>query len=322
MVRTKVLVTGGAGFIGSNFIRYYLQKHPHVNLINLDALTYCGNLDNLKDIADNPHYRFVEGDICDRETVEKNMQNMDVVFHFAAESHVDNSIKDPYVFTRTNVLGTHVLLEAAKKMRVKRFVHISTDEVYGSIMHGSFKETDPLEPNSPYAASKAGAELLVRGFFVTFGLPVIVTRSSNNFGPYQYPEKMIPLFVTNLLEGKKVPLYGDGMNVRDWLYVLDNCEAIDFVATNGKIGEVYNIGGGNELSNYELTRLLLHLTNKDESFIEKVPDRLAHDRRYSLDSQKIRQLGWQPTFHFTDALQGTVAWYKHHEEWWRTLKRK
>ncbi|MBI2549242.1 dTDP-glucose 4,6-dehydratase [Candidatus Woesearchaeota archaeon] len=316
-----VLVTGGAGFIGSNFVRYYLQKHPHVHLVNFDALTYCGNLDNLKDIASHPHYRFVHGDVCDRELVEKCMQHVDLVFHFAAESHVDNSIKDPYVFTRTNVLGTHVLLEAAKKMHVKRFVHISTDEVYGSILNGSFKETDPLEPNSPYAASKASAELLVRGFFVTFGLPVVVTRSSNNFGPYQYPEKMIPLFVTNLLEGKKVPLYGDGMNVRDWLYVLDNCEAIDFVATQGKTGEIYNIGGGNECSNYELTKLLLQFTHREESFIQKVPDRLGHDRRYSLDCQKIRQLGWQPQFHFTDALQETVAWYQQHEAWWKKLKK-
>lgn len=319
--RVTVLVTGGAGFIGSNFVRYYLQKHPHVHLVNFDALTYCGNLDNLKDIASHPHYRFVHGDVCDRELVEKCMQHVDLVFHFAAESHVDNSIKDPYVFTRTNVLGTHVLLEAAKKMHVKRFVHISTDEVYGSILNGSFKETDPLEPNSPYAASKASAELLVRGFFVTFGLPVVVTRSSNNFGPYQYPEKMIPLFVTNLLEGKKVPLYGDGMNVRDWLYVLDNCEAIDFVATQGKTGEIYNIGGGNECSNYELTKLLLQFTHREESFIQKVPDRLGHDRRYSLDCQKIRQLGWQPQFHFTDALQETVAWYQQHEAWWKKLKK-
>jgi len=317
----KVIVTGGAGFIGSNFIRFILKKHPDWEVINFDKLTYCGNLDNLKDVENNPKYSFVKGDICDETAVEKVIKNIEMVFHFAAESHVDNSIKDPYIFTKTNVLGTHVLLEQARKNKVKKFIHISTDEVYGSVEKGSSKEDDLFEPNSPYSASKAAAEHLARSYYVTFKLPVIITRSSNNFGPYQYPEKLIPLFVTNLVDGKKVPLYGDGLNIRDWLYVEDNCGAIDFVAENGKVGEAYNIGGGNEIPNIEITKTLIQETGRDESFIEYVDDRSGHDRRYSLDTTKIRSLGWKPRFNFRTAIRETVKWYKDNDKWWRKLKK-
>jgi len=317
----KVLVTGGAGFIGSNFIRFILKKHPDWDVINFDKLTYCGNLENLKDVENNHRYSFVKGDICDETAVEKAIKNADIVFHFAAESHVDNSIKDPYIFTKTNVLGTHVLLEQARKNKVKKFIYISTDEVYGSVKQGSSKEGDPFEPNSPYSASKAAAEHLVRSYYITFKLPVIITRSSNNFGPYQYPEKLIPLFVTNLVDGKKVPLYGDGLNIRDWLYVADNCEAIDFAAEKGKIGEAYNIGGGNEIPNVEITKTLIQETGRDESFIKYVADRSGHDRRYSLDTTKIFSLGWKPRFNFRTAIRETVKWYKDNDKWWRRLKK-
>jgi len=317
----KVLVTGGAGFIGSNFIRFILKKHLDWDVINFDKLTYCGNLENLKDVENNHRYSFVKGDICDETAVEEVIKNTDMVFHFAAESHVDNSIKDPYIFTKTNIFGTHVLLEQARKNKVKKFIHISTDEVYGSVEQGSSKEGDLFEPNSPYSASKAAAEHLVRSYYITFKLPVIITRSSNNFGPYQYPEKLIPLFVTNLVDGKKVPLYGDGMNIRDWLYVADNCEAIDFVAEKGKIGEAYNIGGGNEIPNVEITKTLIQETGRDESFIEYVDDRSGHDRRYSLDTTKIRSLGWKPRFNFRTAIRETVKWYKDNDKWWRRLKK-
>jgi len=319
--KMKVLVTGGAGFIGSNFIRFILKKHPDWNVVNFDKLTYCGNLENLKDVENNHRYSFVKGDICDETAVEKAIKNVDMVFHFAAESHVDNSIKDPYIFTKTNVLGTHILLEQARKNKVKKFIHISTDEVYGSVEQGSSKEDDPFEPNSPYSASKAAAEHLVRSYNITFKLPVIITRSSNNFGPYQYPEKLIPLFVTNLIDGKKVPLYGDGLNIRDWLYVADNCEAIDFVAEKGKIGQAYNIGGGNEIPNIEITKTLIQETGRDESFIEYVADRSGHDRRYSLDTTKILSLGWKPRFNFRTAIRETVKWYKGNDKWWRKLKK-
>ena len=317
----KVLVTGGAGFIGSNFIQFILKKHPDWNVINFDKLTYCGNLENLKDVENNPKYSFVKGDICDETAVEKVIKNTDMVFHFAAESHVDNSIKDPYIFTKTNIFGTHVLLEQARKNKVKKFIHISTDEVYGSVEKGSSKENDSFEPNSPYSASKAAAEHLARSYYVTFKLPVIITRSSNNFGPYQYPEKLIPLFVTNLVDGKKVPLYGDGLNIRDWLYVADNCEAIDFAAEKGKIGEAYNIGGGNEIPNVEITKTLIQETGRDESFIKYVADRSGHDRRYSLDTTKIFSLGWKPRFNFRTAIRETVKWYKDNDKWWRRLKK-
>ncbi len=316
----KVLITGGCGFIGTNFVKYWLEKYPNDEITNLDKLTYAGNPDNLKDIEDNPKYTFVKGDICDRKIVDKVMKDKDIVFNFAAESHVDNSIKGPLVFTESNVLGTHVLLESARQNNIKKFIHISTDEVYGSVKEGSFSETDTLKPNSPYSAAKAAAEMLVRAYNITFKLPVVITRSSNNYGPYQYPEKVIPLFVTNLIENKKVPLYGTGMNVRDWIYVIDNCEAVDFVSKNGKIGEIYNIGGGNEIPNIELTNSILKEMDKDETYIEYVEDRLAHDFRYSLTCNKIHKLGWKPRFNFETALKETVQWYKNNEEWWRKLK--
>jgi len=318
----NIMVTGGCGFIGSNFIRYYLGRYPQDKIINLDKLTYAGNPENLKDIEKNKNYSFVRGDICDKKTVDKLMKGIDVVYHFAAESHVDNSIKGPFLFTETNVLGTHVLLEAAKQNKIKKFIHISTDEVYGSIEKGAFNEKDILKPNSPYSASKAAAEMLVRSYNKTFGLPAIITRSSNNFGPYQHPEKLMPLFVTNLMENKKVPVYGTGKNVRDWIYVIDNCEGIDFASKKGWIGEIYNIGGGNEVSNIEITKKIIKEMNKDESFIEYVGDRLGHDLRYALDCAKIRKLGWKPKYDFEKALKETIIWYKKNENWWKPLKNK
>ena len=315
----KILVTGGAGFIGSNFIRHILNKYRDYKIVNLDKLTYCGNLGNLKDIAGNNNYRFVKGDITDSKTVNELAADCDIIINFAAESHVDRSITDPDGFVMTNVFGTHTLLQAAKKFEVKLFVQISSDEVYGSIAEGAFREDSPLQPNSPYSATKASADLLARSYFVTYGLPVIITRSSNNFGPYQYPEKIIPLFITNLIEGKKVPLYADGMNVRDWLFVLDNCEGIDAVMHKGKPGEVYNIGGGNEVTNLELTRSILDLLGRDEKFIEYVKDRPGHDKRYALDISKMRSIGWSPRHDFKSALKLTVDWYKKNEAWWKAL---
>ena len=333
---TKILVTGGCGFIGSNFIRYALEKHPDWSITNLDKLTYAGNPDNLKDIENRygkkgegknkGRYSFVTGDICDEKTVNKIMKDSEIVFHFAAESHVDVSIKDPFVFTNTNVLGTHVMLEAARKSSsIKKLIFISTDEVYGSIKQGSFTEESPFRPNSPYSSSKAAADLLARSYNRTYGLPVIITRSSNNFGPFQYPEKVMPLFITNLIEGKKVPVYGTGMNVRDWIYVMDNCDGIDFAAENGVIGEAYNIGGGNEKTNMEMTRIILKDMGKDDkndSFIEFVKDRPGHDFRYSLDCAKIRKLGWKPKHSFDSAIKETINWYKKNETWWKPLKER
>jgi len=316
----NILVTGGAGFIGSNFIKYMLNKYPDYHITNLDKLTYCGNLDNLKSIEGSKNYTFVKGDIADEKVVEGLVKGSDTVINFAAETHVDRSITDPASFVRTNVFGTHTLLEAAKKHGVSRYIQISTDEVYGSILKGEFKEDDSLLPNSPYSATKAGADLLVRSYFVTYKLPVIITRSSNNYGPYQYPEKVIPLFITNLLGGKKVPLYADGMNVRDWLYVIDNCEAIDVVLHKGLVGEVYNIGGGNEITNLDLTHTILKALGKDDSFIQHVADRPGHDKRYALDISKIAKLGWKPRHDFHSALQLTVEWYKKNIAWWRKLK--
>ena len=319
-----MLVTGGAGFIGSNFIRHMLAEHPETPIVNLDALTYAGNPESLRDVADNPNYTFVRGDICDPGTVAAVFQNhpIDTVVHFAAESHVDRSIADGSTFVRTNVLGTFTLLDYALKHGVGRFIHVSTDEVYGSTPEGSFTETDNLNPSSPYSSSKAGSDLLARSFFITHGLPVIVTRCTNNYGPYQFPEKLIPLFATNLLEGTKVPVYGTGKNVRDWLYVLDHCRAIDFVLRHGEPGEVYNIGGGAEKTNLEITAKILELLGKDESMIEHVPDRKGHDFRYSLDFGKLRDLGWKPAYSFDDALAATVAWYAANDWWWRPLKGK
>jgi len=316
----KILVTGGCGFIGSNFIRYMLKKYPAYKIVNLDKLTYCGNPDNLKDIEKDKRYTFVKGDICDEKIVDLIIKDTDAVINFAAESHVDRSISDASDFIRTNIHGVYVLLEAAKKHKIKRFSHVSTDETYGSIAKGSFKETSPLHPNSPYAASKAAGDHLALAYYATFKLPVIVTRSSNNFGPYQYPEKVIPLFITNLLENKKVPLYGDGLNVRDWLYVLDNCIAIDLALHKGRIGEIYNISGGYEIPNIELTKIILKLLAKKDTMINYVPDRLGHDRRYSLDSTKIRKLGWKPSKNFHSAIKETIDWYKNNRHWWQQLK--
>lgn len=316
----KILVTGGAGFIGSNFIRHILNKYPDYKITNLDILSYCGNLDNLKDIENNKNYTFIKGDICNKELVNELMKNQDFVIHFAAETHVDRSIKDPSEFIETDVKGTFILLEAARNNNIKKFIHISTDEVYGQIEKGSFKETSILNPRNPYSASKAGADRLAYSFFCTYNLPVIITRASNNYGPYQYPEKVMPLFITNLIEKKKVPLYGDGLNVRDWIYVQDNVEAIDFIMHNGKLGEVYNIGGGNELTNLEMTKIILKEMNKDESYIEYVKDRLGHDRRYSLDCTKINNLGWKPRFDFNKAIKETINWYKNNKWWWEKIK--
>jgi len=319
----RLLVTGGAGFIGSNFIRYIIKKYSDYKIINLDKLTYAGNLDNLKDIENNSNYTFVKGDICDRRIVNELSKDVNAIVNFAAQSHVDRSIIDASDFIRTNIDGTYNLLEATKRYNISRFVQASTDEVYGSIEEGSFKETSPLSPNSPYAASKAAADMLVHSYRVTFNLPVIVARSSNNFGPYQYPEKIIPLFITNALEDKPLPLYGDGMNVRDWLYVIDNCEGIDLILHRGREGEIYNIGGGNELRNIDLTRMVLKILGKPESLIQPVKDRPGHDRRYSLDSSKIeRELGWTPNFNFERALEETVEWYVDNHWWWKKLKDK
>ena len=315
----KLLVTGGAGFIGSNFIHFILNKYPDYHIINLDKLTYCGNPDNLKDIEKDKRYKFVKGDITDPKIVDKVIKDCTAVVHFAAETHVDRSISDASSFIRTNISGTYVLLEAARENNINPFIYISTDEVYGSTLKGAFREEDPLKPNSPYSASKAGADLLARSYFVTYKLPVIITRSSNNFGPYQYPEKVIPLFITNLLEGKKVPLYADGMNMRDWLFVRDNCEAIDIVMHKGRAGEIYNIGAGNEITNLELTKTILALLGKDESSVEFVKDRPGHDKRYALDITKIRSLGWQPSHDFSESIKLTVEWYKNNKPWWNKL---
>lgn len=316
----KILVTGGAGFIGSNFVRYMLDEYPDVRIVNYDKLTYAGNLENLADVEDDPRYEFVRGDICDPQALTEAMEGCDAVVNFAAESHVDRSITGPAEFIQTNVFGTQVILEAVKKLKVERLLHISTDEVYGSIEKGSFKEIDRLSPSSPYSASKASADLLCNAYFVTFGVPVIISRSSNNFGPYQYPEKIIPLFVTNALEGKALPVYGDGLNVRDWTYVEDNCAALDLILREGKPGEIYNVGAGNEVPNIELTRRILEVLGKDENLIEYVADRPGHDRRYSIDSSKVRALGWAPKLDFEEALRLTVEWYRDNETWWRKLK--
>lgn len=314
------LVTGGAGFIGSNYIRFMLNKYKDVKIVNLDKLTYAGNLDNLKDVENNPRYKFVKGDICDEILINKIMPEVDVVVNFAAESHVDRSIGAPDEFIRTDIFGVFVLLEAARRNTIERFLQISTDEVYGSVETGSFKETDPLMPSSPYSASKTGADRLAYSYFVTYDLPVQITRCSNNFGPYHYPEKLIPLFITNALDNKALPIYGDGKNVRDWIYVEDHCEALDVVCEYGNIGEVYNIGGGNEKPNLEITEYILKKLEKPKSLMTFVPDRLGHDRRYSLDCAKIRQLGWTPRHNFEDALDKTIQWYIENRWWWEKLK--
>ena len=315
----KILITGGLGFIGSNFIRNFLDKYDY-EITNLDAITYAGNPDNLKDAEKNKNYNFVRGDICDSKIVNKLTKDKDAIINFAAETHVDRSIIESGTFVKTDVFGTHNLLEAAKRYKIKKFLQISTDEVYGSIDNGSFNENSLLQPNSPYSASKAGADMLVRAYTKTFGIPTLITRSSNNYGPYQHPEKFIPLFITNLLENKKVPLYGDGLNVRDWLYVIDNCEAIDAVFHKGVIGEVYNIGGDCEKRNIDVVRIILKNLGKDERFIEHAKDRPGHDKRYSLDSGKIKKLGWKPKTGFDKGMKTTIDWYKNNPQWWKKLK--
>ena len=289
----KLLVTGGSGFIGSNFVRHVLATHPGDSVVNLDKLTYAGNPANLADVAHDPRYAFVQGDVCDAKLVRDVARGVDAVINFAAESHVDRSLMEPDAFLKTDVFGVFTLLEAVKDLGIPRFVHISTDEVYGSVERGSSRESDPLRPSNPYSASKAGGDLLALAYWQTHRIPVVITRSSNNFGPFQYPEKVVPLFITNALEDEPLPLYGDGKNVRDWLYVLDNCSAIDLVLRQGKDGEVYNIGGGNEVENVVLTRQILRLAGKPDSLIQPVKDRPGHDRRYSLDSKKVQQLGWK-----------------------------
>jgi dTDP-glucose 4,6-dehydratase len=321
----RVLVTGGAGFIGSHYVRQVLDRaYPTLvdaEVVVLDKLTYAGNRVNLASIEDNPRYSFVHGDICDPEVVGRAMAGADLVVHFAAESHVDRSILGAADFVLTNVLGTQTLLQAAVDAGVGKFVHVSTDEVYGSIEDGSWPETHPLEPNSPYSASKASSDLLARSYFRTHGLPVCITRCSNNYGPYQFPEKVIPLFVTNLMDGKKVPLYGDGLNVRDWLHVDDHCRGIQRVADAGRPGEIYNIGGGTELTNRELTNRLLAALGADESMVQPVLDRKAHDRRYSVDITKIRtELGYEPLVPFDEGLASTVQWYRDNRSWWEPLR--
>ncbi|MDP7529659.1 MAG: dTDP-glucose 4,6-dehydratase [Candidatus Marinimicrobia bacterium] len=317
-----LLVTGGCGFIGSNFVRYILSNEKKCRVVNLDKLTYAGNPENLNDVADDKRYIFVKGDICDEKVVDAIFSDYkpDIVFNFAAESHVDRSIGKPDDFIRADMFGVFTLLEAMKQHGGELFVQISTDEVYGSIEKGEFTEEDPLMPSNPYSASKAGGDRLAYSYFVTYKLPVIVTRASNNYGPHQYPEKLIPLFVTNALEDQLLPLYGDGKNVRDWLYVEDHCSALHFIMTNGVLGEIYNIGGGNEMQNINITKLILDHLNKPESLIRFVEDRKGHDQRYALSINKLRQLGWEPKHDFAVGIRRTIDWYVENEEWWRKIK--
>ena len=315
-----MLVTGGAGFIGSNFCRMMLKKYPDYRIVVLDSLTYAGNPENFADYESDLRFSFVKGDIRDREVVEPLVKDADLVVNFAAESHVDRSIDDPGSFVLTDVYGVFVLLEAVRQFGVQRFLHVSTVEVYGSIQEGSFREGDPLEPNSPYSASKAGGELLARSYFVTYGLPIIVTRGSNNYGPYQYPEKLIPLFITNAMDDLPLPVYGDGGQIRDWIYVLDHCSGIDFALHNGEPGHSYNVGGGNERTNMQITRLILDALGKSDSLIKYVADRPGHDRRYSLDCSLLKGMGWAPEHEFEDAIRKTVDWYVANEPWWRRIK--
>lgn len=317
----KVLVTGGAGFIGSNFIRYFLRKHSDYAVVNLDKLTYAGNLANLADLEGNPRHQFVRGDITDSNLVDRLSSETEAMIHFAAETHVDRSIVDPGDFIKTNVHGTYVLLEASRRHHHRLFLHISTDEVYGSCEEGSFSESAPLSPSSPYSASKAASDLLVHSYHKTYRLPTIITRCSNNYGPYQFPEKLIPLMITNALEGKALPVYGDGRYVRDWLYVLDHCDAIDRVFHHGEAGEIYNIGAQGDKTNLEVIALLLKLLDKSDTLIEHVKDRQGHDRRYAVNPEKIQnKLGWQPAFPFEKALEETVRWYQTHGDWWKNIQ--
>lgn len=319
----RILVTGGAGFIGSNFLNGMVKQYPECMFINYDALTYAGNLENLIGIEASPNYRFVKGDITDRDTVNQIVgEGVEAIVHFAAESHVDRSILEPDVFVRTNVLGTLILLDAAKQHHVQKYVQVSTDEVYGSLgPMGLFTEDTPLTPNSPYSASKAAADLLVRAYHLTYGLPVNITRCSNNYGPYQFPEKLIPLFVTNALEDQPLPLYGDGLNIRDWIHVSDHCRAIDRVLRFGKPGEVYNIGGNSEMTNLAITQLVLQELRKPETLIRHIQDRPGHDRRYAIDATKIHhELGWQPQYSFAQGIRETIQWYQDHRDWWERVK--
>ncbi|AIK38563.1 MULTISPECIES: dTDP-glucose 4,6-dehydratase [Bacillus] len=320
----NVLVTGGAGFIGSNFVRYFLKKYPDCHVINYDLLTYAGNLSSIKDIEPLSNYTFIQGDIRDAEKIQAVMQDykIDSIVHFAAESHVDRSIQGPMQFYTTNIVGTAVLLEAAKTFGIQRFLHISTDEVYGSLGEtGYFTEETPVSPNSPYSASKASSDLIALSYFETYKLPVIVTRCSNNYGPYQYPEKLIPLMITNAMEDKELPVYGRGQNVRDWLHVFDHCTAIDLVLHNGRDGEIYNVGGNNEKRNIEIVEMILEKLGKSKNMISFVPDRLGHDWRYAIDSSKLqRELGWKPVYSFTKGLEDTIEWYRKNEQWWKPLK--
>lgn len=319
----RILVTGGAGFIGSNFILYLLKTYADWHIVNLDALTYAGNLENLKSIEQQPNYTFIKGSITDYALIESiAQQGLDGIINFAAESHVDRSIEDPGVFVETNIKGTQSLLEAARKYKVGRFLQVSTDEVYGSLGDtGLFMETTPLAPNSPYAASKASADLLVRAYHETFGMDVVITRCSNNYGPYQFPEKLIPLIISNAIEDKRLPVYGDGLNIRDWLHVADHCAAIALAFLKGRSGEVYNIGGNNERSNIEVVKNIISILAKPESLIYFVKDRLGHDRRYALDASKIRtELGWQPQYSFETGIKETVEWYCNNKAWWEKIK--
>lgn len=315
----RILVTGGSGFIGSHFIRTRLNGHSEDSIVNLDKLTYAGRKENLADVEKNPNYSFVHGDICDPAIVKRAMANCDAVVHFAAESHVDRSLEDASIFLRTNVMGTYTLLEEARKSNVKKFVNISTDEVYGHILDGSFRETDMLNPRNPYSASKAGADRLAYAYSQTYGMDVSITRSSNNFGSHQFPEKMLPLFVTNLIRGKKVPVYGDGMNVRDWLFVEDNCAGIELVLEKGASGEVYNIAGENEMPNLVIVRRILAEMGGGEEMIQYVEDRKGHDKRYSINAAKIKGLGYHPSKPFAERLHETIEWYKQNEAWWKPL---
>ena len=318
----RVIVAGGCGFIGSNFLILMVNKYPNYQFINIDKLTYSGNQENLKQIENQSNYAFIQADIANYDFMRNIIQEGDVIVNFAAESHVDNSIKEPQIFIQTNVLGTHSILEAARQKKAGLFVQISTDEVYGSLNFGdaSSKEQDVLNPSSPYSASKAAAEMICLGNIKTFKQPIIITRSSNNFGPYHFPEKVVPLFITNLIEQKKVPLYGTGKNVRDWIFVQDNCEAIDFIIHNGQVNGVYNIGGGNEITNIGLTKLILEQMGAGEESIQLVEDRKGHDLRYSLNCEKIKALGWKPRFNFDKALSLTIEWYKNNKWWWQPLK--
>jgi dTDP-glucose 4,6-dehydratase len=316
----KVLITGGAGFIGSNFVRLLLRSRSAVEVTVLDKLTYAGNLDNLREFMRRKDFRFVRGDICNARLLDELLPGTDILYNFAAETHVDRSILEAGSFVKTDVLGTYTLLRCALKARVRRFVQISTDEVYGSIERGSFREGDPIEPNSPYSASKSGADLLVRSFCTTYGFPAVITRSSNNYGPFQHPEKFIPLFITNAIEKRPLPLYGDGGNVRDWIYVEDNCRAIDLAGRRGVPGEIYNIGAGEERRNVDIARKIIELTGADEALLTFISDRPGHDRRYSLDARKIRALGWRPRVGFDEGLAATVRWYARNELWWKPVK--